>query len=82
MPIHSVKLSQVNVESQAATVYTDKTVFIPTTLQKNASQTGADLIDHMGIPQLKVSMLGNISTNSGSPVGVFIDFIPASTTVH
>ena len=78
MPIHSVKLSQVNVESQAATVYTDKTVFIPTTLQKNASQTGADLIDHMGIPQLKVSMLGNISTNSGSPVGVFIDFIPAS----
>lgn len=78
MPIHSVKLSQVNVESQAATVYTDKTVFIPTTLQKNASQTGADLIDHMGIPQLKVSMSGNISTNSGSPVGVFIDFIPAS----
>lgn len=78
MPVHTIKLGQVNVEAQTATVYTDKTVFIPTTRQKNASQTGADLIDHMGIPQLKVSLSGNISTNSGSPVGVYIDFIPAS----
>lgn len=78
MPIHSVTLNQVNVEAQTATVYTDKTVFIPTARQKNASQTGADLIDHMGIPQLKVSMSGNILTNSGSPLGVFIDYLPAS----
>ena len=78
MPIHSITFSQVNVEAQTATVHPDKTVFIPTARQKNASQTGADLIDHMGIPQLKVSLSGNITTNSGSPVGVFIDYIPAS----
>ena len=79
MPIHAVALSQVNVEAKTAAVYPDKTVFIPTARQKNASQTGADLIEHIGIPQLKVSISGNISTNSGSPVGIFIDFIPASS---
>lgn len=39
MPIHAVALSQVNVEAKTAAVYPDKTVFIPTARQKNASQT-------------------------------------------
>lgn len=78
LPIDAVALHQVTVEGQMASVYSDKTVFIPTARQKNSSQTGADLIDHMGIPQLKVSMSGNIETASGSQVGVFIDYVPAS----
>lgn len=78
MPINATPLQQVNVEGELATVYSDKTVFIPTSRQKNASQTGADLIDHIGIPQLKVSLSGGITTNAGGPVTVFIDYLPAN----
>lgn len=79
MPVSATKLRQVDVEAQAATVYTDKTVFIPTSRQKNASQTGADLIDHIGIPQLRVSLEGNISTSTGQNVAAYIDFVPATS---
>ena len=78
MPVNATQLESVKVEGQMATAYPDRTVYIPTARQKNASQTGADLIDHMGIPQLRVSKGGNIETNSGCKVVVFIDYIPAS----
>lgn len=78
MPLQATRMKNVVVEADLATVYTDKTVFIPTTRQKNASQTGADLIDHIGIPQLRTSLSGEIKTISGNEVGVFIDYLPAS----
>lgn len=78
MPVRATVLKSVAVEAQMATVYSDKTVFIPTARQKNASQTGAELIDHIGIPQLKVFLNGRVETNSGRPVAIYIDFIPAS----
>ena len=68
MPVRATVLKSVAVEAQMATVYSDKTVFIPTARQKNASQTGAELIDHIGIPQLKVFLNGRVETNSGRPV--------------
>lgn len=78
MPVNATQLGQVKVEAQAASAYPDRTVYIPNNRQKTASQTGADLLDHMGIPQLRVSVGGNIETNSGGKVAVFIDYVPAT----
>lgn len=74
----SRQLDEVVVEAQLQRTGAQKSVYFPTSRQKNASQSGADLIDQMGIPQIKVSLGNSIETNSGKPVAVFIDFIPAS----
>ncbi len=71
-------LDEVVVEAQLQRTGASKSTYIPTTKQKNASQSGADLLDQMGIPQLKVTLGNSIETNSGKPVAVFIDFIPAT----
>ena len=74
----SRQLDEVVVEAQLQRTGAQKSVYFPTSRQKNASQSGADLIDQMGIPQLKVTLGNSIETSSGKPVAVFIDFIPAS----
>lgn len=76
--IKTQNLDEVVVEAQLQRTNAQKSTYIPTTKQKNASQTGADLIDQMGIPQLKVLMGNSVETNSGKPVALFIDYIPAS----
>lgn len=76
--IRTENLSEVVVEARMQTTSATVSTYIPTSRQKNASQTGTDLIDQMGIPQLKVTLGNNIETNSGKPVAVYIDFIPAS----
>lgn len=76
--IKTQELNEVVVEAQMQRTDAKKSTYIPTARQKNASQSGADLLDQMSIPQLKVSLGGNIETNSGKQVAVFIDFIPAS----
>lgn len=74
----AVTLGAVTVESRAANLYADRSVYIPTDRQKNASQSGADLLGHMAIPQLGLVAGSNIVTNSGKPVAVFIDYLPAT----
>lgn len=76
--IRTENLNEVIVEARMQTTSATVSTYIPTSRQKNASQTGTDLIDQMGIPQLKVTLGSNIETNSGKPVAVYIDFIPAS----
>lgn len=76
--IKAKTLEEVVVEAQLQRTAALKSTYIPTDRQKNASQTGSDLLDQMAIPQLKVSSGGSIETNSGKPVAVFIDFIPAN----
>lgn len=71
-------LDEVVVEAQLQRTNAQKSTYIPTSKQKNASQSGADLIEQMGIPQLKVTLGNSVETSSGKPVAVFIDFIPAS----
>lgn len=73
-----IKLNNVTVTGENAKLYADKSVYMPTTSQKNASQSGADLLNHMAIPQLGVTSGNSIVTNSGKPVTVFIDYLPAS----
>lgn len=78
MPERAVNLRTVTVEADNSHLYADRSVYIPTTRQKNASQTGADLLSHMAIPQLGMIANGNITTNSGRNVAVYIDYLPVS----
>lgn len=78
MPERTVNLGTVTVEAENAQLYADRTTYIPTQRQKSASQTGDELLSHMSIPQLGMVTNGNITTNSGRSVAVFIDFLPAS----
>ncbi len=76
----AIALKEVKVETDNALMYPDKTIYIPTTRQKNASQTGSDLLDHMAIPQLGMVSNNKVSTVGGQPIALFIDYIPASET--
>lgn len=76
--IKTQNLDEVVVEARLQRTDAQKSTYIPTTKQKNASQSGVDLIDQMGIPQLKVTLGNSVETNSGKSVAIFIDFIPAS----
>lgn len=78
MPEQAVNLDAVTVEGENAHLYADRSVYIPTARQKKASQTGTDLLSHIGIPQLGLISGGNVVTNSGKEVAVFIDYLPAT----
>lgn len=70
-------LNEVVVEANLQSVSATKSTYIPTSRQKNAAQTGTDLLSRMAIPQL--SVIGdNVSTAGGQSVSLFIDFLPAS----
>ncbi len=73
---HAVALEALNVDAPDAYLYADKSVYIPTTRQKNSSQTAADLLDRMAIPQLRIGEA--TKTVNGQPVEMYIDFVPAS----
>lgn len=75
MPLRTIKLGEVKVEVDNASLYPDKSVYVPTSRQKNASQSGTDLLTHMAIPQLGMN---GTTTNTGKPVALFIDYLPAS----
>ena len=72
-----VNLKALNVSPDKATIFTDRTIFIPTTRQKNASQTALDLLARMAIPYLRSGGSNGLSTTSGAEVVIFVDFLPA-----
>lgn len=76
--IKTQELNEVVVEATMQRTDAKKSTYIPTAQQKNASQSGSDLLDQMSIPQLNVTLSSNIQTNSGKEVAVFIDYIPAT----
>lgn len=78
LPELPINLKTVTVEADNASLLSDKSIYRPTQRQKNASQTGKDLLSHMAIPQIDAISGSNIKTNTGKPVAVFIDYIPAS----
>lgn len=73
-----INLKGLEVNPDYATLYSDRTTFIPTTRQKNASQTGLELLTRMAIPYLRTGGLNGVTTLTGAPVEIFIDFLPAS----
>ncbi len=50
-----IQLHTVSVEAQSTSFSPDKTTFIPTTRQKNASRDAFDLLGRMAVPQLVVA---------------------------
>ena len=79
MPVNATLLRQVSVEGQAATAYPDRTVYVPSTRQKNASQNAIDLLRHMAIPQIEIDAINNsVTSNTGGDVSIFINYVEAS----
>ena len=72
------ELDEVVVEARNQRLGAEVSTYIPTSKQKNSSQTAADLLNRMAIPQIKISANDNITDLAGKSVDVFIDFLPAS----
>ena len=72
------ELNEVIVEARNQRLGAEVSTYIPTAKQKNASQTAADLLNRMAIPQLRISPNDEIKDMAGKSVDVFIDFLPAS----
>lgn len=79
--IKNQELNEVVVEAQMQRTSASVSTYIPTSKQKMASQTGTDLLNRMGIPQLRLSVGDNaaVQTVGGQEVDIFIDFQPASS---
>ncbi len=76
LPIH---LKTLKVEADNAYLLSDRSVYRPTQRQKNASQTATDLLVRMAIPQLNARVgSSSVTTASGQPVSIYIDYVPAS----
>ncbi len=80
LEILPINLQRITVSNDTRYVEADKTIYIPTAREKNAAQGGMQLLQFMSIPSLKVSIVnGSLSTLSGQPVAVFIDYLPATS---
>lgn len=76
--IKAYQLGEVVVEARNQRLGAEVSTYIPTAKQKKASQTAADLLNRMAIPQLRISPNDEIKDLAGKSVDVFIDFLPAS----
>lgn len=72
------ELNEVVVEARNQRLGAEVSTYIPTSKQRNASQTATDLLSRMAIPQIKISPNDDITDLAGKSVDVFIDFLPAS----
>ena len=72
------ELEEVVVEGRNQRLGAEVSTYIPTSKQRNASQTAAELLNRMAIPQIKISANDDITDLAGKSVDVFIDFLPAS----
>ncbi len=74
-----VRLKNITIKADNTFLLSDKSIYRPTQRQKNASQTATDLLARMAIPQL-YARLGeaNVTTASGQPVAIYIDYVPTS----
>ena len=71
--IKTLELNEVVVEALNQRLGAEVSTYIPTSKQKNASQTATDLLNRMAIPQIKISANDDITDWAGKSVDVFID---------
>ncbi|MBD5319741.1 MAG: hypothetical protein HDS07_02420 [Bacteroides sp.] len=76
--IKTQELNEIVVEAQLQSTSATVSTYIPTSKQKNSSPTATDLLNRMAIPQLSPGMGNSVTTNTGSHVDIYIDFLPAS----
>lgn len=74
----TIQLKSVEVEAQIQKVSATVSTYFPTSKQKNASQSGIDLLNRMAIPQLTFGTGTTINTVGNQPVVAFIDQLPAT----
>lgn len=73
-----IKLKEVTVKADNAYMLSDRTVYMPSSRQKNSALDAVDLLRTMAIPQICVGPGGELSDITGDPVKVFINSLPAS----
>ena len=74
-----ILLNTLTVAASDAWLSADKSVYVPTSRQKNASGNARDLLFRMSIPQIDVNPISNsVTTLSGRPVSLFINHLEAS----
>ncbi|MGI6222510.1 MAG: hypothetical protein ACOYJG_02755 [Prevotella sp.] len=76
--LKSIQLKDAVVDAQLQKTNATESTYFPTSKQKNAAQSGIDLLNRMGIPQLAIGTGTTINTISNQPVDVFIDWLPAT----
>ncbi len=76
--ISTKDLNEVVIEGQLQSTSSQVSTYIPTSKQKNASQTATELLNRMAIPQLSLGMGGTVQTTSGKDVAIYIDFVEAT----
>lgn len=76
--LSTVKLKEVVVDADLQTIKASVSTYYPTLKQKNASQSGFDLLNRMAIPQLALGTDNSVNTVANQPVTVFIDGLPAT----
>lgn len=75
-----IQLANLTVRADHTILASDKSIYIPTTRQKKASQNALDLLRRMAIPQLILTPSGNEVTDVfGNTVDVFINFQKAES---
>lgn len=76
--LRTIHLKEVVVDANLQTTSASVSTYYPTSKQKNASQSGIDLLDRLAIPQLALGTGSSIKTVGNRPVEVFIDWLPAT----
>lgn len=76
--IKTQELNEVVVEARLQSTSATVSTYIPTSKQKNSSQTATDLLNRMAIPQLSPGMGNSVKTNTGKNVNIYFDYLPAS----
>lgn len=74
----AIQLDEVVVDAKLQTTSASVSTYFPTSKQKNASQTGIELLNRMAIPQLALGTGSALCTVGNQPVDVFIDWLPAT----
>ena len=81
-PTDSIEVQTLDeVVVEGATQYTsaNKTTYLPDSNSKRTARNAADLLARMGIPQITVNPgSGEVTTNNGKKVAIYIDYEPAS----
>lgn len=72
-------LRELTVEGRTRYIDGDKTVYLPTKQQKNSAYSGVSLLAGLTISGLNVNpSTGQVTTNAGEGVSLFIDYLSAS----
>lgn len=78
LPEIVIALDEVKVKADEGVLYADRSVYLPNSRQRSASNNAYDLLRRMAIPQVNVNAIDNeVTDNAGNQIRVFINGMPA-----